>query len=212
MIKLINEVIKFINGYRSDLFGYRLCATRVSREEQGAHTLDWRNSASLQQLCDLTSLWPADPLCAPPHFETWLDPASPPPLSRALLDLTNLTHAERRAFIARGPSPTHACVYVTFSNRSLKVSLLRAGLVCVHTCPPEERVLYHPKWWQTGTHATTPSPPSLTIWASPDLLPYLTPRCLSFALAHYPSPFAPSPMRYDAYSVHTRVGSTPYPS
>ena len=124
-----------------------LGATRVSREEQGAHTLDWRISASLQQLCDLTSLWPADPLCAPPHFETWLEHSSPPPCSRALIDLTNLTHDERRAFIARGPSPTHACVYVTFSNRSLKASLLRAGLVCVHTFPPGERVLYHPKWW-----------------------------------------------------------------
>jgi hypothetical protein len=123
-----------------DLIGFG--ATRVSREEQGAHTLDWRISASLQQLCDLTSLMPADPLCAPPHFETWLDSSSPPPRSRALLDLTNLTHAERRVFIARGPSPTHACVYVTFSNRSLKASLLRAGLVCVHTFPPEERVLY----------------------------------------------------------------------
>ena len=189
-----------------------LGATRVSREEQGAHTLDWRISASLQQLCDLTSLWPADPLCAPPHFETWLEPSSPPPCSRALIDLTNLTHDERRAFIARGPSPTHACVYVTFSNRSLKASLLRAGLVCVHTFPPEERVLYHPKWWQTGNHATTPSPSSLTIWASPDLLPYLTPRCFSFALAHYPTPFAPSSMRYDAYSVHTRVGSTRTPA
>ena len=34
--------------------------TRISREQRGAHTLDW-------QLGQLTTLWPADPLCAPPH-------------------------------------------------------------------------------------------------------------------------------------------------
>ena len=43
-----------------DLIG--LGAIRVSHDEQGAHTLDWRISTSLPQLCDLTSLWPADPL------------------------------------------------------------------------------------------------------------------------------------------------------
>ena len=44
---------------------------RVEREQRGARTLDWGIATALQQLGGLTSLWPADPFCAAPHFEHW---------------------------------------------------------------------------------------------------------------------------------------------
>ena len=194
---------------------------RVERERNGASTLDWSIAASLQQLGGLTSLWPADPLCAPPHFEHWLTlPTSLPPDARNILvDLTNLTRQELRTLCSSPNSlPTTACVYVTPSDARALALLRNMHLTCVHTFADKAAVLYKEKWWRSGNQALYPSPSKLSIWASPDLVPSLThdrayssDRLLA-AIAHYPTPFAPMPTRYADCNSHTRVGSTHDPS
>ena len=110
--------------------------TRVERERSGASTPDGSSAASLHQLGGLTSLWLADPLCAPPHFKHWLTlPTSLPNDARNILvDLTNLTRQELHTFCSSPNSlPTTACVYIIPSDARALALLRNMHLTCVHT-------------------------------------------------------------------------------
>ena len=118
--------------------------TRVEREQRGARTLDWGIAAALEQLGGLTSLWPADPLCAAPHFEHWHTSPSVLPrsdLHDVLIDLTNLTRQELRALCTPAQSlPNTTCVYVTFSDsRVLSLSFGACSLRAYTRSPLRRR-------------------------------------------------------------------------
>ena len=77
------------------------------------HTFDYAIAATLQHLRILTALWPADPLCAPPHFATgYAAPefSLPPSAQHLLGDLTNLMRKEFLAFrTSTSPLPKGLC-------------------------------------------------------------------------------------------------------
>ena len=206
-----------------------ILAAAASREELETHrvlSVDWRILVSISQVANVNAYWPADILCTPPHFDTWLSDRQTLPRPSAdephLLDLTQFQRHEQAALTAK--LPTYHCVYLVYHDAwpGWRKWAKANGVVMVQEfAGAVAPVVYEADWWRTGNRATRPATAAIGIWATREILHLLSPHALSAAQRAYPSPplhtardlapdgtVRPARSRQDGARLHTYMSFT----
>ena len=166
-------------------------AARDDLETGYVRSIDWKITACVQQTAGLHSYWPADIVCAPPHFDGWQSDRSVPlvtsSLCPGLADLTQFRKHEQVTVMAG--LPTYYCVYLVYHDRwpGWRRWAAGRGIQMVHSfglLPVE----YGAGWWRTGDRTLRPATNTLGIWATRELAGSFSPAAWRHAISDYPSP------------------------